>query len=122
MKRAYVFRATDYQPGDIIHIDLAQEVSFLNKTSIKSTLRQLPGGGHVVIDASQTVYMAHDVQDLIKEFRDVIAPSRDIKLKLIGFKEHYDIENFEDQNFVTIEQRYNVLRRRMEPVIKKKES
>lgn len=122
MKRAYVFRATDYQPGDIIHIDLAQEVSFLNKTSIKSTLRQLPEGAHVVIDASQTVYIAHDVQDLIKEFRDVIAPSRHIKLKLIGFKEHYDIENFEDQNFVTIEQRYNVLRRRMEPVIKKKES
>jgi len=50
-KRAYKFRKEDYQEGDIIHIDLAQEVSFLNKSAIKSTLNALPENSKVVINA-----------------------------------------------------------------------
>ena len=67
-KRAYKFRKEEYQEGDIIHIDLAQEVSFLNKSAIKSTLNALPENSKVVINANDTVYIAHDVLDLIDEF------------------------------------------------------
>jgi hypothetical protein len=42
-KRAYRFRKEEYKEGDVIHIELAQEVSFLNKSAIKSTLNQIPG-------------------------------------------------------------------------------
>lgn len=93
LKRAYNFRKDDYVEGDVIHIELAQEVSFLNKAAIKTTLNEIPKHSKVVIDASDTVYIAHDVLDLIEEFRDVKSKEKHIKLKLVGFKEAYALEN-----------------------------
>jgi MFS superfamily sulfate permease-like transporter len=93
LKRAYNFRKENYVQGDIIHIDLAQEVSFLNKAAIKSTLSDIPENSKVVIDASDTVYIAHDVLDLIQEFRDIRAKEEDIDVVLVGFKDAYDLQN-----------------------------
>lgn len=118
MKQAYVYRIVNYQEGDVIHIDLAQEVSFLNKMAIKNTLHVLPEGANVIIDASQTVYIAHDVQDLIREFCEIKAKERNISIQLIGFKEAYELDNTHTTT-VTVEQKYNVQRRRMEPLHKK---
>lgn len=120
MKQAYVFRAVNYKEGDVIHIDLAQEVSFLNKMAIKNTLNNLPNGAQVVIDASSTVYIAHDVQDLIREFYEIKSVEKGISVQLIGFKDAYDLENTQTTS-VKIEQKYNVLRRRMEPITKQEE-
>ncbi len=93
LKRAYNFRKEDYGQGDIIHIDLAQEVSFLNKAAIKTTLQDIPENSKVVINASDTVYIAHDVLDLIEEFRNVKAKDENIEVVLVGFKEAYELEN-----------------------------
>ncbi|ESU19201.1 sulfate transporter [Flavobacterium cauense R2A-7] len=98
LKRAYYFRKEEYENGDIIHIDLAQEVSFLNKAAIKQTLNSLPENSKVVINASDTVYIAHDVLDLIKEFKTINALEKDIEVSLIGFKEAYELENSEKEN------------------------
>jgi hypothetical protein len=54
----------------------------------------MPAGSSVVIDASHTDYIDFDVLELIKEFRDIKAPLKNIKLKLEGFKEAYNIENY----------------------------
>jgi len=93
MKRAYSFRKEEYADGDVIHIDLAQEVSFLNKAAIKSTLASIPENSRIVINASETVYIAHDVLDLIKEFKKIRAKEENIKVKLVGFKKEYELEN-----------------------------
>lgn len=93
LKRAYNFRKDEYAEGDVIHIDLAQEVSFLNKAAIKYTLNEIPSNSKVVIDASDTVYIAHDVLDLIQEFTEFKAKEMNIKVKLVGFKEAYELEN-----------------------------
>lgn len=93
MKRAYNFRSSEYKEGDVIHIDLAQEVSFLNKAAIKNTLNEIPENSKVILDASETVYIAHDVLDLIREFKKIRAKEENIKVLLIGFKKEYDIEN-----------------------------
>lgn len=93
LKRAYSFRKQEYADGDIIHIDLAQEVSFLNKAAIKSTLNDIPENSEVIINAQDTVYIAHDVLDLIKEFKKIRAKEENIKIKLIGFKKAYDLLN-----------------------------
>ncbi|KGO93056.1 SulP family inorganic anion transporter [Flavobacterium subsaxonicum] len=93
LKRAYNFKKEEYKEGDVIHIDLAQEVSFLNKAAIKATLNDIPEGSVVIIDASDTVYIAHDVLDLIQEFRDIKAPEQDITVTLTGFKEEYELAN-----------------------------
>lgn len=103
MKRAYIFRKEEYKDGDTIHIDLAQEVSFLNKAAIKATLAQIPPDARVVIDASDTVYIAHDVLDLIHEFKQVRAKEARIKVKLKGFKKAYRLQDAEEVSKVTLE-------------------
>lgn len=116
-KRAYNFKVEDYHEGDIIHIDLAQEVSFLKKSSIKDTLNKIPENSRVVINASATVYIAHDVLDLIQEFKKIKAKDLNINVKLVGFKEGYKLENSDGyQNTVTIEHKYNVLKRKLETI------
>jgi MFS superfamily sulfate permease-like transporter len=112
MKRAYNFRNEEYSDGDIIHIDLAQEVSFLNKAAIKTTLAAIPENSKVVINATDTVYIAHDVLDLIKEFKKIRAKEENIKVKLVGFKDAYELENSDGfKNTVTFEHKYDAMKR-----------
>jgi MFS superfamily sulfate permease-like transporter len=116
-RRAFNFKIEDYHEGDIIHIDLAQEVSFLNKSAIKNILNKIPENSKVVINASSTVYIAHDVLDLIKEFKKNKAKELNINVKLVDFKKGYNIENSDaNQNNVTIEHKYNVLKRKLEKI------
>lgn len=117
MKRAYNFRKEEYHDGDIIHIDLAQEVSFLNKAAIKTTLSEIPENAFVTINASNTVYIAHDVLTLITEFAEVNAKELNIDVKLEGFKKAYNLENNEYfKSTVTFEKKYNALKRKVEIV------
>ncbi|QIH38143.1 SulP family inorganic anion transporter [Flavobacterium sp. Sr18] len=114
LKRAYFFRKEQYADGDVIHIDLAQEVSFLNKAAIKQTLNHLPENSKVIIDAKDTVYIAHDILDLIYEFKTTRALDNNIKVKLKGFKKAYHLENsIETQNHVSIEHYYDAAKRVM---------
>lgn len=118
LKRAYMFKKEEYEDGDIIHIDLAQEVSFLNKAAIKQTLNKIPENSTVVINAEDTEYIAHDVLDLIREFKAVRAVDDNISIILKGFKDVYDLENTpEVTNHVSIEHYYDVAKREM---VKKK--
>lgn len=96
LKRAYRFRKEKFEDGDVIRIDLAQEVSFLNKAAIKTTLSEIPENSRVVINASDTVYIAHDVLDLIQEFATIRASEENIKVKLKGFKKAYELDDIED--------------------------
>jgi hypothetical protein len=114
LKRAYSFKKEEYLDGDIIHINLAQEVSFLNKAAIKSTLNEIPENTKVIIDASETIYIAHDILDLIREFKATRANENNIKVKLKGFKKSYNLENsIDNPNHVTIEHHYDFVKRKM---------
>ena len=114
LKRAYSFKKEEYAEGDVIHIDLAQEVSFLNKAAIKSTLNDIPNNSKVIIDASQTVYIAHDILDLIHEFKTTRAIDENIKVKLKGFKKAYNLENsIEIPNMVSFEHHYDFAKRKI---------
>ncbi|MBF4518179.1 SulP family inorganic anion transporter [Flavobacterium sp. ANB] len=112
LKRAYSFKKEEYEDGDVIHIDLAQEVSFLNKAAIKLTLNDIPENSKVIINAHDTEYIAHDVLDLIREFKETRAIDENIKVKLKGFKKAYELENTPDKdNHVSIEHYYDVAKR-----------
>ncbi len=100
MKNAYFFHAEEYHDGDLIRIRLSQEVSFLNKASIKRTLDQLPERSNVLIDASDTAYIDFDVLEIIRDFAAVKAPAKGINVALRGFHERYDIG---DADFVHCE-------------------
>jgi len=113
LKRAYSFRKEEYLDGDVIHIDLAQEVSFLNKAAIKLTLYDIPENSKLIINAQDTVYIAHDILDLIREFKVTRAKDNNIKVKLKGFKKAYQLENIDEmQNKVTFEHYYDVMKRK----------
>lgn len=93
IKMPYYFHRKKHNDGDVIHIELAQEVSFLNRASIKMTLDHLPENAHVWIDATNSLYIDYDVLELIREFKDVKALDKNITLELTGFKAEYEIEN-----------------------------
>jgi MFS superfamily sulfate permease-like transporter len=93
LKNSYFFHKENHQQGEAIKIHLAEEVSFLNKASIRQTLDHIPAKAIVTIDASTTKYIDFDVLELIKEFRDIKAPLKNIKCELIAFNDSYKIEN-----------------------------
>lgn len=93
LKNSYYFHEAKHKKGDVIRIQLAEEVSFLNKAAIRETLDHIPENSKVVIDASRTDYIDFDVLELIKEFKNIKAPLKGIDSELEGFKEKYHIEN-----------------------------
>jgi carbonic anhydrase len=93
MKNSYYFHKEKHHEGELIKIHLSEEVSILNKASIKLTLDHVPPKSTIVIDATGTRYIDFDVLELIKEFKNIKAPEKHIKCALIGFKEKYNIDN-----------------------------
>lgn len=75
--------------GEVLHIQLAHQVSFLNRVALRKALDETPQGGHVLIDARNTDYIDADVLSVIREFERDAAPVREIDVSLVGFKSHY---------------------------------
>lgn len=92
-KNAYHFHRENHHTGDLVNIRLAEEVSFLNKASIKETLSDLPEQCTVVIDARSSTYIDFDVVELIRDFINVQAPEKNIKASVLGLKDRYHTEN-----------------------------
>ena len=61
------------QGVDVIRIELANQVSFLNRATIDNALQSIPSGSHLMIDARQTDYIDPDIVTLIREYRDKAA-------------------------------------------------
>ena len=93
MKLAYFFNKKEHEEDETIHIDLAQEVSFLNKAAIKQTLAHLPRNSKVVIDAGDTVYIDYDVLMLIRDFVNFGSKDKNIAVTLRNFKPAYQMQD-----------------------------
>jgi carbonic anhydrase/SulP family sulfate permease len=75
--------------GDVLRIELANQVSFLNRATLEKTLHEVPRGGHVLLDARSTDYIDPDILDLIEDFKKTTANAHGVKLSLAGFKDNY---------------------------------
>jgi carbonic anhydrase/SulP family sulfate permease len=82
--------------GDLMHIELGDQVTFLNKASLESALREAPRGSHLLLDARRTDYIDPDVLSLIREFTEKTAPAFDITMQLVGFRAKYLLFDKED--------------------------
>jgi carbonic anhydrase len=80
--------------GDVVHIELANQESFLNRAALSQVLAEVPRHGRVLLDAQNTDYIDPDVLDLIRDFKEQAGPARDIDVSLIGFRNEY---KFKDQ-------------------------
>ncbi len=79
--------------GDVMHIELANQVSFLNRAALSRVLDEVPRGGHVLLDAQSTDYIDPDVLDLIRDFKEQTAPARGVEVSLLGFRSKYQLED-----------------------------
>ncbi|MBM3982613.1 MAG: sulfate transporter [Planctomycetes bacterium] len=79
--------------GEVVHIELANQVSFLNRVAIANALDAVPAGGHVLIDATGTDYFDPDVLDLIRDFAEQTGPARGVAVSLVGFRERYRLDD-----------------------------
>jgi carbonic anhydrase len=77
--------------GELIRIDLATQVTFLNRGVLEKTLREIPSGKHLLLDASNSDYIDPDVLMLIREFKNRIAPKQGVEVSLRGFKDKYSL-------------------------------
>ena len=93
MKLAYFFKKEEHHEGETIHIDLAQEVSFLNKAAVKQTLAHLPPNSKVIIDAAGTVYIDYDVLMMIRDFVNFGSKDKNIAVTLRNFKPAYKMQD-----------------------------
>ena len=77
---------TTEEGHQVYHLVLAEEVSFFNKASVIKQLEEIPGNSRVIIDCTKSKSIAHDVVELIREFR-VNALSKNISVETINFIE-----------------------------------
>lgn len=79
--------------GDVLHIELANQVSFLNRAALDQIFNEAEPGSKMLIDASNTDYIDPDILSLIQEFKTKIGPARGISVSLRGFKRKYQLQN-----------------------------
>ncbi len=88
--------------GEVIKLELPNQVSFLNKATIKSTLWEIPNNSKVLIDASYSNFIDNDILEIVQDFKDVVAPERGIQLNILGLKDHYQQDQGDHIQFVTV--------------------
>lgn len=79
--------------GEVLHVELANQVSFLNRAALAKALDEVPRGGHVLLDAQQTDYIDPDVLSLIRDYTEQTGPARGVKVSLLGFRRKYHIDD-----------------------------
>ena len=79
--------------GDVLHIELANQVSFLNKAAIEQVLREAQRGTHILLDANGTDYIDPDILRLIRDFIEHTAPRQGVRVSLSGFRERYHLDD-----------------------------
>lgn len=74
--------------GDVIHIELPNQVSFLNRAALSRIFDETTRG-HVLLNAEGTDYIDPDILDLIRDFQQKTAPARGLEVSLRGFRDRY---------------------------------
>ena len=79
--------------GDVLHVELANQVSFLNRAALDRLFNSIPRGGHLLLDAQNTVYIDPDILSMVREYKEDTAPVRGVKVSLVGFQNKYQLKD-----------------------------
>jgi len=79
--------------GETVRVELSNQVSFLNKATIKNTLWGVPQKSKVIIDATHSSFIDHDVMEIIEDFKNTVAREKEIQLNIVGMKKKYELNN-----------------------------
>ncbi|MEY3241279.1 MAG: hypothetical protein RIR11_2717 [Bacteroidota bacterium] len=89
----FVLQKETMHENETMRLELPNQVSFLNKASIKDTLWSVPHNSKVVIDATYSDFIDNDVLEIINDFKTTVSKDKNIKLNIIGLKEIYKLED-----------------------------
>ena len=103
--------------GDLLHIELPNQVSFLNRASLEQALRAAPRNSRILIDGRRTNYVDPDITALINDFTRATAPVYNIQVTTVGLDnvssswqyESIDFKAQESRESLTPEKVLNIL-------------
>jgi carbonic anhydrase len=75
--------------GDVHHLELANQVSFLNRGAMERVFRSVPRGGQLFIDARNTDYIDPDIASLIRDYIGKTAPVKGVTVSVLGLHDQY---------------------------------
>jgi carbonic anhydrase/SulP family sulfate permease len=81
-----------YAGGEVLHIELAEQVSFLNRPVIERALRNAVPGTQVLIDASNSDYIDPDILAMIRDYVNK-SSIHNVTVSLRGFRKKYALED-----------------------------
>jgi carbonic anhydrase/SulP family sulfate permease len=81
-----------YAGGDVLRIELAEQVSFLNRAVIERALREAAPGTQILLDASNSDYIDPDILAMIRDFARN-SSIHNVSVSLKGFRQKYAIDN-----------------------------
>ncbi|MGD1847393.1 MAG: SulP family inorganic anion transporter, partial [Salibacteraceae bacterium] len=91
-RQPYYLRSGSNTEGNSIHLELTENVSFLNKAHIQQTLDHLPDNCELAIDATRTRHVHPDVLEILEDF-EVSAKMRGITITMKGLEDKPGAEN-----------------------------
>lgn len=92
-KNPFILEKAVANVGETIRIEFPNQVSFLNKASIKDTLWSLPKGSKVILDATYSDFIDQDVLEVLNDFRFTVAPEKNIQVNILGLKDKYHLDD-----------------------------
>ena len=92
LKNPYILKTTHDVDDKHYQIALSEQVTFLNKAQILKELNRVPDDAELYIDASKTVFIEHDVLEIISDFKDN-ARYRNILVKISPL-DHLELNGF----------------------------
>lgn len=57
-----------------------KDASFVNKNELRTRLRKIPDGSHVIIDGRKALFIDHDIREAVEDFKQ-LAPYKNITLE-----------------------------------------
>lgn len=92
----YTFESDNLKKGGPVKIQLAENVSFLNKAGILHTLNNIPENKHVIIDGTRAKDIHPDIIEIINNFKEN-AKTRNITIETINLEDDhtpYPVDTF----------------------------
>ena len=84
-KQPYALTAMEEEGSTTMHIELAENLTFLSKASMMETISHIPDDTKVVIDASRSHFIHPDIHEILEDFK-LNAEYRNIDLEIVGLE------------------------------------
>lgn len=83
----YVIRTNHHDAITVVHQDnnylmrFNKDASFVNKNELRTKLRKIPDGAHLIIDGRKALFIDRDIHEVVEDFRQ-LAPYKNITLEI----------------------------------------